>query len=63
MKDSAVADNCSSECLPNCEQVTYKWTMDTTDLDPLTLCYNEAEMREVKKLNQKLGQNYPVNYC
>ena len=53
MRDSAVSDNCSSECLPNCEQVSYKWTMDTTDLDPHTLCYNDAEMREVK-INTKI---------
>ena len=64
MRDSAVSDNCSSECLPNCEQVTYKWTMDTTDLDPHTLCHNEPEMREVmlQKLRQNLGQSYPETY-
>ena len=48
MEDSDILDHCTRECLPNCEQVTYSYMMDTTYLDAHGLCHDEEEMREVK---------------
>ena len=47
MEDSDTLDHCTRECLPNCEQVTYSYVMDTTYLNYHGLCQDKADMREV----------------
>ena len=62
MEDSDIVDHCTRECLPNCQQVTYSYTMDTTYLDPHGLCQKEAEMREVIYAdwhNYRCSNNFP----
>ena len=47
MEDPDVLDHCTHECLPNCEEVTYSYTLDTTDLDADKLCRDGSDTREV----------------
>ena len=47
MEDPQVLDRCTHECMPNCQEVTYSYTMDTTSLDATKLCHDETYSREV----------------
>ena len=47
MADPVITDKCTHECLPNCEDVTYSWVMDTTNLQAGNLC-QEEETRQVR---------------
>ena len=50
MADPVITDECTHECMPNCEEVTYSWEMDTTNLQAGHLC-QEEETREVRLNN------------
>jgi hypothetical protein len=50
--DKAMGDvnntkNCDEVCLPNCDETTYKYTVDTTELDTEELC-SDRDTREVR---------------
>jgi hypothetical protein len=38
MKNVNNTQNCGNECLPNCDETTYKYTIDTTELNTEELC-------------------------
>jgi hypothetical protein len=38
MKNGNNSKNCEKTCLPNCEDTTYKYTIDTTELNTEELC-------------------------
>jgi hypothetical protein len=40
------AKSCEKICLPNCDETTYKFTIDTTELDTEELC-STKDTREV----------------
>ena len=48
MEDSDILTQCTHECMPNCEEVTYSYVMDTTYLEAHELCRDHADLREVK---------------
>ena len=47
MEDPEILDNCTHECMPNCEEVTYSYMLDTTYLEANELCH-EKDTREVR---------------
>jgi hypothetical protein len=49
MTDGNNAKSCEETCFPNCDETTYKYTIDTTELDIEELCSNK-DTKEVKKI-------------
>ena len=47
MDDSEVMHRCTDTCLPNCQEVTYSYVMDTTILEANELCQDGSDTREV----------------
>ena len=41
MWDSKLAKECEKMCLPNCDETTYAYTIDTTELNTKELCRNK----------------------
>jgi hypothetical protein len=48
MSDGNNTKDCEESCLPNCDETTYKYTIDTTELDTKELCSN----KDTKEVNQ-----------
>jgi hypothetical protein len=46
MGDGNNTKNCEELCLPNCDETTYEFTVDTTELDTEELC-NTNETKQV----------------
>jgi hypothetical protein len=38
MRESKGTQECAKTCLPNCEETTYAYKVDTTELDAKVLC-------------------------
>jgi hypothetical protein len=53
MKDSNNTRNCEKMCLPNCDETTYDYTVDTTELKTEELCANK-DTRKVVFMHQFL---------
>jgi hypothetical protein len=47
MKDSNNTKDCEKMCLPNCDETTYEYTVDTTELNTDELCSNEDTRKVV----------------
>ncbi len=47
MTDSDNGQTCATECLPNCEQTTYGYSVDTGILDVRNLCKAGSDTRKV----------------
>ena len=41
MQDSKVWKRCTHECLPNCEEVTYSYSMSSIDIEAKKMCQDE----------------------
>ena len=47
MNDPQIMKVCKEACLPNCEEITYSYEIDTTDLKIDQLCQEGEKTREV----------------
>jgi hypothetical protein len=45
MSDSNHARECEKICLPNCDETTYAYTIDTTEFNTEVLCRNKDTMQ------------------
>jgi hypothetical protein len=50
MRDSKNTKECEKMCLPNCDETTYAYTIDTTELNIKELCRN----KDTKKVSSKM---------
>jgi hypothetical protein len=50
MGDGNNTKHCENKCFPNCDETTYEYTIDTTELNTEELCTD----RETKKVKKKL---------
>ena len=47
MEDTNVVDNCTKSCQPSCEENTYAYELDTTNLETDRLCEEGEPTRDV----------------
>ena len=47
MNDWSEQQHCKDNCLPNCEEISYDYTRDTSVLDPDQLCEEGTDTRKV----------------
>ena len=47
MEDMNVVDNCTKMCQPSCEENTYAYEIDTTNLETVRLCEEGQPTRDV----------------
>ena len=47
MEDTRVVDNCTKMCQPSCEEITYTYEIDTTNLEVDRVCEDGEPTRDV----------------
>jgi hypothetical protein len=62
MKDVKNTKDCVRICLPNCDETTYEYTVDTTELNTEELCKNE-DTRKVVLMPQFLIYYPTIQIC